>query len=919
MRPELEAHAAPFLEALTGCPAGDGSLQSVTFQTFTDPLPKPDPDPLACIRFGSLKARAQELERMNDQGAGIFVAVNVTKGGRKKENVRAIRGWHADLDFKDATAPFDLGCLPLAPTIAVRTPGGVHLYWLTLDPMPCPGEARWKEHEAELRAIRAALTDYGADKRACDVTRVLRVPGYLHRKAAPRLVELVTASGPRYTREQIRAAFPPQGANPQESPTPILCPVDRAEVLRRAEAYLATLPGGFQGDDGSGATFQAALKVATRFALSEAETLDVLTRIHNPKCKPAWSAGELRHKAGDAWASAQKSPDLGCAFREAQGENLTKPDTPAHAGRPHVRGFEWGDRGLFQVTDDGKDSDGNPKPPKRTWIAPPFELPGLVRDTESGDWRLLIAWDDLDGVPHEEAVPFDQLSGEGAELARSLGRGGMVLPPDTGLRKALLRYLSAARPKLKRRVRLVEALGWHDGAFVLPDGTTIGQAREPLRFAGEASALHRRATGGTLEGWKAQVAAHAVGEPRLAFGLACAFAGPLLALVRPDGGGGFNLQGFSSKGKSTILVCAASVWHCPEHLTTWRATSNGLEGIAAARNDGFLVLDEMSQVPDAKELGATAYMLANGTAKVRANRDGGNRPLKTWRTIFLSSGEVGLEDKLGEDGKRTMAGQEVRVPDIPCPPSGMLEDSHGFPNLGAFAEHLKRASHEHYGHAARAFLARLSEEWARRDALQAKLREMEAAWMTATIPAGADAQVRRVGGRFALVAVAGELAQRMGILPWPEGEAERAAAVCFRAWLDRRGHAGASEVHRGIAAVLAFLERHGQARFDEWGSAGKQGEEEGRAPRTINRAGTRKRAEGPVDGWDFYLTTDGWKEACLGSSPREVARACADAGILEPGGEGKLSQSVKIPGHGKVRCYVIRAVSLINHLEQEAA
>jgi uncharacterized protein (DUF927 family) len=519
---------------------------------------------------------------------------------------------------------------------------------------------------------------------------------------------------------------------------------------------------------------------------------------------------------------------------------------------------------------------------------------------------LLIAWKDLDGVEHEEAIPFEMLSGEGLELGRMLGQGGMVLPSEIGARKALLSYLSKARPKVKNRVRLVDALGWHEGAFVLPGGQVIGQAMEVLRFAGEAD---RRAskTCGTLEGWKSEVARYAVGNTRLAFAVSCAFAGPLLAMVRPDGGGGFNIQGDSSKGKSTLLEAAASVWGCTNPLPSWRATDNGLEGSAVARNDGFLVLDELN-LADAKTVGQTAYMLANGSAKARATREGGARDIKKWKLIFLSSGEIGLEDKLSEDGKKIRAGQEVRVPDIPCSALGMWDDAHGFQDMGIFVERLKAQAQKHHGHAIRAFLEHLCTEWNRRETLKTQLQAMEAAWMMAAIPAGADPQVRRVAGRFALVAVAGELAQRLGVLPWPQGEAERAALVCFQAWLDKRGFSGASEVHRGITAVMDFLEKHGSSRFETWGDGNAK---------VINFAGTRKQAL--MDGWDFYITTAAWKEACQGFSARDVARACADARILEPDGQGKLSQTVKIPGSGSVRRYVIRAAALSRYHEGEGS
>jgi putative DNA primase/helicase len=938
----LEGQAEPFLAALTSCPPEEALYQPLTFQVFTDHAPKPDPDPLADILFGCLDDMAEKLERLNDQGAGIFVSVNVTTGGRKKTNVRALRGWHTDLDLKDATEPFELGHLPLAPTIVVKTPGGWHLYWLTEAPMPCEDKDRRDEHEAELKAICVALKPYGADKRTCDVTRVLRLPGYFHKKGEPRLVELVTASGPRYTREQIREAFPLEVKAAKAKPAKKdEAPADRAQVLKRAEAYLAGVPW-VKRNDGSSSTFSAALKTITRFNLTESEALELMVRVHNPKCDPAWSEAELGRKVADAWNVAKDSPDLGCALLEAPSSAGSHEDTgwpseddappvvskPVAEDRPQVHGFEWGPKGLYKIgIRQVKGEDGKPTgetEPTREWIAPPFTLAGLVRDIDSHGWRVLLTWNDLDGHHHEEAVPFEMLSGEASELARTLGQGGMMLPPDPAPRKALLRYLCEAGRKVKRRVRLVDALGWHERAFVLPDGSTIGHAGELVRFAGESSALNRRSTSGTLEGWQSGVAAYAVGEPRLAFCLACAFAGPIMGMVRPDGGGGFNIQGFSTTGKSTVLGGAASVWHSPFPLPTWRATANGLEGIAASRNDGFLPLDELGQV-EAKEAGSVAYMLANGSAKVRATKDGGNRSLRQWRFIFLSSGELGLEDKLSEDGKRPKAGQEVRVPDIPCPPSGMFESAHGFPSLGAFAEHLKESSQKHYGHAARAFLAHLVDEWDRRDALQARLKKMEAEWMAEHIPADAGGQVRRVGGRFALVAVAGELAQNMGILPWPEGESFKAAGVCFNAWLARRGSSGSSEIQRGIAGIVAFLQKHGQSRFDDWGEATTtpKNQEQGdatpsRAPKTINRAGTRRRSAS-MDGWDYYFTSEGWKEACQGSAPRDVAKACLDAGILDPDGSGKHSQSLTIPGHGKVRCYVIRAAKLAQHDESEAA
>jgi len=55
------------------------------------------------------------------------------------------------------------------------------------------------------------VASYGCDHRAKDLSRVLRLPGFLHRKdpARPHMVRIVAEAGRRYDREEILRAFPP--------------------------------------------------------------------------------------------------------------------------------------------------------------------------------------------------------------------------------------------------------------------------------------------------------------------------------------------------------------------------------------------------------------------------------------------------------------------------------------------------------------------------------------------------------------------------------------------------------------------------------------------------------------------------------------------------------------------------------------
>lgn len=940
---EVDPHpgeALRFLACLHNCTPEEAGIIPCTWQTFDDLKPGGKPrGGLARMIHGHFQDVAKELKALNQNGAGIFISICATDGkGRRKSNMVAARGWWCDVDTKDARVPLeDFAALPLAPTMTVQTPGGWHLYWLAEAPTPFSEDFTREALEAQERSIAQALSTFGGDLKAVDVARVLRVPGFLHLKAEPRMVHQVQTEGPRYTPEEVRRAFPLPNEKPQAMPARSAgmvrpAPSSRDGIFTRAGRYLSTMSPAISGQGGHQATFAAALKLVTGFDLTEEEALTLLWEHFNPRCEPPWDLEELRHKVADAWASAQRSPERGHLLSESHNRTSAKlqtgskgrisnatPSAPPPAGflpgpegtlaqepppaPPEVPGFKWKPSGLFKVsTKAGANPDESA--PEETWIAPPFSLPGLVRNEASHGWCLLIAWKDLDGTPHEEAVPFDLVSGEGAELGRKLALGGLLIHPDLNRRKALLRYLALAVPRIHHRALMVDALGWHEGAFVLPGGECIGTSAEPLRFNGDSIGTGLQGIRGSLQGWQQGVARFAVGNPRLAFSIACAFAGPLLVLVRPDGGGGFNLQGSSSKGKSTCLECAASVWGRPHPLPTWRATANGLEGIAAARNDGFLPLDELSQVSP-QEAGQVAYMLANGAAKARATKDGGARPLKQWRLIFLSSAEQTLEDKLSEDGRRIRAGQEVRVPDLPCPEEGLFDDAHGLPSLGALAEHLKAEARKHYGHAARLFIKNLSSEWHRREDVIAALREREGTWLSKAVPPAADGQVRRVAGRFALVAIAGHLAQRMNILPWPAEESERAALTCFRAWLDRRGHVGASERERGLQAVVDFVSLHGLSRFADW---------KAQDAKPFNMAGVRKAsdscgADGLAAGWDFFVTPTGWKEACKGFDPRAVARHAIQEGLLEGGPNGTPYQKRKTP-HGEFRAYVIRSQAI---------
>src|SRR5690606_19535331 len=116
--------------------------------------------------------------------------------------------------------------------------------------------------------------------------------------------------------------------------------------------------------------------------------------------------------------------------------------------------------------------------------------------------------------------------------------------------------------------------------------------------------------GGTLDGWRSGIGAKCEGNPLLILSVCASLAGTLLYHVQRQGGG-FHIVGDSSTGKSSAILAGASVWGQGETFKrTWRATGNGLEGIASQRNDTLLALDEIGEA-DPREIGTVVYSIAN--------------------------------------------------------------------------------------------------------------------------------------------------------------------------------------------------------------------------------------------------------------------------------------------------------------------
>lgn len=169
-----------YLEALE--PRG-----TFTFQAIPEPTGSAA---RAMVLHGTIDEFREKLEHVNQRGAGIFVMVNAgdglihegAKSCRTAANVQRVRAVFVDLDGSPI-GPVLASALP--PDWVVRTSADRwHAYWKVSD---CALE--------QFAGAQAALARrFDGDVAVKDLPRVMRVPGFYHRKSTPFMSQLYLPS-----------------------------------------------------------------------------------------------------------------------------------------------------------------------------------------------------------------------------------------------------------------------------------------------------------------------------------------------------------------------------------------------------------------------------------------------------------------------------------------------------------------------------------------------------------------------------------------------------------------------------------------------------------------------------------------------------------------------------------------------------
>lgn len=140
----------------------------------------------------------ESLKKHNEQNRGIFFVVNL--GGHEDREITRINAQFVESDTLNIEEQLErIKTFPLPPSMIVKTKKSLHTYWLIKG-----GDI------AKFRILQKRLiAQFDGDSSCVNESRVLRLPGFEHRKGEPYLVECIKFNPElRYTQEELEAVLP---------------------------------------------------------------------------------------------------------------------------------------------------------------------------------------------------------------------------------------------------------------------------------------------------------------------------------------------------------------------------------------------------------------------------------------------------------------------------------------------------------------------------------------------------------------------------------------------------------------------------------------------------------------------------------------------------------------------------------------
>lgn len=314
---------------------------------------------------------------------------------------------------------------------------------------------------------------------------------------------------------------------------------------------------------------------------------------------------------------------------------------------------------------------------KRLVTPRPIFVTRLFTDMHrNGEFRAELQFQTARGAWQAITVPR-ALTGSRA-LAPELRRAG-ALVDETSISE-VIKWLTAWEARngaALEPVRCVDRAGWCENQFALgPDHVFAPATATPVAFDMhyDQSRLFT-ALGNSAQQIEVEAASHAQAlheaaqaSDDCALAVYAALTAPLL---RPFSLPNFavHLCGDSSRGKTSMLRCAASVYGDPTNpawVPSWNTTISGLEQHAAQLCDLPLCFDEAG-TGDPEAIQTAIYMLINGVGRQRSTKELTMRRTLSWQTVVISTGERELASE------QSATGAQVRVISLPITGFGQLD------------------------------------------------------------------------------------------------------------------------------------------------------------------------------------------------------------------------------------------------------
>jgi hypothetical protein len=300
----------------------------------------------------------------------------------------------------------------------------------------------------------------------------------------------------------------------------------------------------------------------------------------------------------------------------------------------------------------------------------------------------------------------------------------------------------------------------------------------------------RYRVGGTYRGWK-QGSKLIKGNSRLILGSCVSLAGIVGPVLHTEPVF-VSLVGDGESGKSAILVFAGSFWgrHTDPNMantlgfgTPWDSTGFDIEKEALAVNHTVVLLDESRAYSTDNNLLITfvttqVFRLERGFERGRGlaihRRRSTHVSLLATSNISIEAAprHVTLDD--------AVRGRWIEVP-APENGRGMYENLHGAPDVATFTGQLRSLARQHFGHAARKFITRLSAWLSTDKAGFLRWAERRRQFFLRSIPQTAEygPSNGRIQQKFATLYAVGCSAVKFGVLPLNRKQVRKALMVCL--------------------------------------------------------------------------------------------------------------------------------------------